>query len=84
MIKRFDNYIKEHNEIDPYGEENWNEDINNRKEEIIKYFDCLFGKDLTLTKVARWKDLKEYCEHNGVSYQFVILTIKDHLNNSFQ
>ena len=66
---------------DPYNEEIWDEEINERKNEIIKYFIALFGDNLNLTKVARWEDIKWYCEQNGYEYNFVILTIKDYLNN---
>lgn len=55
------------------------EDIKDNKEKIIDYFTTLYGDDFSLIKVTNYKDLDEYCDNVGVTKDFVLTTIKDHL-----
>jgi hypothetical protein len=47
---------------------------------VIGYFNCLFGDKMTLVKVATHKSLKEHCEYNGYTKEFVLKTIKEYLS----
>tara|TARA_R110000772_G_scaffold3193_5_gene11561 strand:+ start:6340 stop:6612 length:273 start_codon:yes stop_codon:yes gene_type:complete len=55
------------------------EDIQGDKEKVIDYFTSLYGDNFSLVKVASYKDLGEYCDNIGVTKEFVLTTIKDHL-----
>lgn len=49
------------------------------EEKVIRYFECLFGSELTLVKVYKSEHLKKFCEHNNITKEFVLKTIKEHL-----
>lgn len=46
------------------------------EENIIAYFECLFGDDITTIKVASFKELEEYCYYHKFTKKFVLDTIK--------
>ena len=56
------------------------DDESEKKEQIIKYFDCLFGERLSVIKVLWEGELDEYCQFNGVTKKFVIDTIREYLD----
>lgn len=45
------------------------------EEEVVAYFECLYGDRLTLDEVKKFDQLKEYCERNNYSEEFVLRTI---------
>lgn len=49
------------------------------EEKVIKYFECQFGNEITLVKVYKYERLKQFCEHNNITKEFVLKTIKEHL-----
>lgn len=53
------------------------------EEHIIKYFDCLLGDNLSLINVMKDKEaLKNFCDYNKVSQEFVIEVIKNYLKDN--
>lgn len=49
------------------------------KTKVIRYFDCLYGGNMTLIKVYSSPNLKGFCEYNNITKEFVLNTIKNHL-----
>lgn len=55
------------------------------EEKIIAYFTSLFGDKLNLIKVVSSnKILKEYCEGNGYSKEFVLETLKKYFKSKIE
>jgi len=49
------------------------------KDKVLKYFNCIFGDDITLLKVYQYENLKDFCEQNNITKEFVLNIVKEYL-----
>lgn len=52
------------------------------EESIIRYFECLYGEDFTLSNVLTFNSLESYLKHHNITRDFLIKVIKEHKNRN--
>lgn len=50
-----------------------------KEEKVFKYFECLYGDNVTLADVERFEDLKAFCQFHKFTKKFVMDTMRTYL-----